>query len=960
MDSIIQKDQYRHYLLSNAITFAASYALGLLLNYLCTGGINVLDPGKGFLWAVQIFPAMMLAVLCGSPVAMCIEFILLIFCTIKGNATTYYRTTPVLIASIISFLPVRKRWYLSKKGTLRAILVQLLATSAALGITDSVNIGYVPNLLHTFQTLLICLPNAIAIPVLSYLFFNYAPDRVLSYFYSGIFYINARHGRAGTHLKKTELHNYLGRKILLLILAETSAIIISVIMFIFILFSNHSPDAAHIVEAVPEMVHKDVLMRLSLEQAMHLKQLLSLLNIAISVAIVANFYAQLTIVNPIKLLAVAVDDFTHGTIDGRKGQHFNLETINISTKDEITDLYQALITMSSTITDYIDNVQREKQLEQDLRVATEAGKAKSAFLANMSHEIRTPINAVLGLDEMILRESTNKQILMYATEIQSAGRSLLGIINDILDFSKIESGKMEILPVKYDASSSLNDLMNMISQRAAEKGISFNINVDSTMPHLLYGDEIRIKQCITNILTNSVKYTEKGSVTLDLSWRDVGNDEIMIGFRVKDTGIGMKKEDLPRLFEAFERLEESRNRRIEGTGLGMNIVHDLLALMDSKLHVESEYGKGSEFFFELKQKVLDRAPIGDFMTTYRKSLESNKAYRESFRAPNAHILVVDDTRLNLVIFKELLKQTQVQIDTVESGQEALVKAMQEDYDIIFIDHRMPGMDGVETLHALKGMATDKNKDKPCIAQTANAVNGAREMYLKEGFTDYITKPIDCNKLEAMIVKYLPPELVQVVSREDEPEQEEEEPLPVLDGIDTAAALKNCGSRSLFIKTAQLFHESIGEKSALIEQYAAEGDIKNYTVLVHALKSSARLIGATGLSNFAAEMEKKGDAGDAAEITARTPRLLELYRGYGEKLAPLCTGSGEPKKPISEKEYRQALAELKTCVEAFDYATADQVAAMLGECTLPDGEEEHFAQIRKALAEVDYGKLEKLL
>ncbi len=432
-------------------------------------------------------------------------------------------------------------------------------------------------------------------------------------------------------------------------------------------------------------------------------------------------------------------------------------------------------------------------------------------------------------------------------------------VNDILDFSKIEAGKLKIIPATYGLSSMVNDLINMISRRAKDKNLALKVKVDPSMPNLLCGDDLRIKQCILNILTNAVKYTHEGSVTLTVSWEKSGDDSILMTVHVIDTGIGIKEEDIPKLDSAFQRIEEERNRTIEGTGLGINIVKNLLSLMDSRLELHSQYGKGSDFYFTIRQEVVNWEPVGDFNAMYEKSILDMADYKESFHAPQAKILVVDDTELNLTVVKGLLKQNQIQIDTANSGQATLELVTKNKYDVIFLDHRMPGMDGIETLHAMTELATNLNKEVPCIALTANAISGAREMYLEAGFTDYLTKPVESRRLEVLLIKYLPKEKVKRSIGSDSVSYDEAARFEKLRGISVSDGLKYTGSADILEEALKEFYDDIDSKAAAIEKYAAEKDYKNYTVLVHALKSSARLIGAKELSEKALYLEKGGDS-----------------------------------------------------------------------------------------------------
>ena len=518
----------------------------------------------------------------------------------------------------------------------------------------------------------------------------------------------------------------------------------------------------------------------------------------------------------------------------------------------------------------------------------------------------------------------------------------------------------------------INDLLNMIATKAQDKGLKLEINVDKTIPSSLFGDEIRIKQCVTNILTNAVKYTEEGSVTMNVSYRQEDENNIFLRFQVVDTGIGIKEEDLNKLFSPFERIEEIRNRSIEGTGLGMSIVKKLLALMDTKLEVKSIYGEGSDFSFEVRQQVFSWEELGDFKQKYKEYLNSLKKYHEKFRAPEAEILVVDDTVMNLTVVKGLLKNTQIRIDTAESGMETLEKVKQKHYDVIFIDHRMPEMDGVETLAAMKKLEGNKNIGVPCIALTANAGSGAREEYIAAGFDDYLSKPVNGETLEDMLYKLLPKEKLQTAGSTDEtmtepsdlPVKEEkshEDFLDALEGIDLKEALNNCGSREVLTTVVKEFLISLDKKAGDIENFAENKDYRNYTVAVHALKSSARLVGAMELSKEAAYLEQCGNDENEAEIAEKTPQMLYLYRSYKDKFKAAAENEDDSDLPeISEDELLSAFSDIKELVEAYDYDTADGIMDMLKGYKIPDSYKEKYKKVAEFMALVDRDSLLSIL
>lgn len=424
-------------------------------------------------------------------------------------------------------------------------------------------------------------------------------------------------------------------------------------------------------------------------------------------------------------------------------------------------IYIAFVMVCNSIFKIVSGSLEKAKLTAELEKAKEeaerANRAKTQFLARMSHEIRTPINAVLGMNEMILEESTEEVVQNYAHDVKDSSMLLLNIVNDLLDSSKIESGKMELVEDKYEIGSLLNDLYNMSRIKAKEKQLDLQFEIDAQMPRGYIGDDKRIKQVVLNLLTNAVKYTPKGSVVMSVNCKDITDDTATLCFAVKDSGIGIKPEDIEKLTGEFQRLDLARNKNIEGTGLGLNIVRQFLKLMGSELQVQSEYEKGSVFSFELKQKIVNREPLGDF----RKRLQqgNDEKMRIVYTAPEAKILVVDDSMMNLKVFAGLMRATKVQIVEAISGERCLELLRQQKFDLVFLDHMMPGMDGVETLQAIKDEKLCDNT--PVVMLTANAIVGERDKYLAMGFDDFLSKPILPYVLDRMVVQHLPKEKVIV-------------------------------------------------------------------------------------------------------------------------------------------------------------------------------------------------------
>ena len=392
------------------------------------------------------------------------------------------------------------------------------------------------------------------------------------------------------------------------------------------------------------------------------------------------------------------------------------------------------------------------ELEDAVDNAISASRAKSDFLANMSHEIRTPINAVLGMNEIAIRECKDDSIIPYLNDIQSAGKTLLYIINDILDFSKIEAGKIDIIEADYELDALINDVKNLVEVKAVEKNLELILEVDQELPSVLNGDENRIRQIIINILNNAVKYTVEGKVEFGIKSELISNDTVTLGITVSDTGMGIKEEDIPVLFDSFSRVDEKKNKGIEGTGLGLAITKRLVDMMNGTIDVESVYGEGTRFNVKIPQKIVSKVPIGN-VGKQNNTVEDQRSANEHIDASSLEILVVDDTKLNLTVAKGLLKATNAKVDTCTSGEECLEMIVKKHYDIILLDHMMPNMDGIETIHKAKKLAENKCKDTVYIALTANAISGVKDMYLAEGFDDYISKPIDSKHLEETIKKH---------------------------------------------------------------------------------------------------------------------------------------------------------------------------------------------------------------
>ncbi len=569
-------------------------------------------------------------------------------------------------------------------------------------------------------------------------------------------------------------------------------------------------------------------------------------------------------------------------------------------------------------------------IDEQTKEANAANKAKSTFLANMSHEVRTPINAILGMDEMIIRESNDEQIVEYATNIKQAGKSLLAQVNGILDYSKLEEGKMEIFDVEYDLATMVNTLITSSSTRAKSKGLNFKVNVDENLPMTLLGDDVRLGQIIANLLTNAVKYTEAGEVGLSMVEKGRDDNAVEIEVTVKDTGRGIPEDEIENLYVTFKRIDEEHNRNIEGTGLGIPIVIELLHLMGSELEVKSTYGVGSAFSFVIKQGIVNNEPIGDYKKRIKRSYRRRNKY--TFPSmPKAEILVVDDYEMNLMVAKNLMKVYDFVPDVVQSGREAITRAEEKEYDVIFMDHMMPDLDGLQTLDILKEQGYLGSRTK-VIALTANAIAGAKEYYISKGFDDYLTKPIDAEALEDMLLKYMPKKkiLKQAIS----------------DVKHDRTLTSNDDERQALIK---IFVSTIDESAKKLDEFKEKSDIKNYTIKVHGLKSTARLIGEMSISKKAEALEKAGNAGDWDYIETHHKELIDEYLS----IRNTYEGQKSAKKPLDESDLKDALYSIIEMANVCDFTSTEMVLNTLADYEIPEELDEKLKEIRALLDKLDY-------
>lgn len=642
-----------------------------------------------------------------------------------------------------------------------------------------------------------------------------------------------------------------------------------------------------------------------------------------------------------------------------KDRHYQVEETVLKDNELIQGYMMTIVDVTKII--------EQNHLMKRLVLQTEdANRAKTNFVSNMSHEIRTPMNSIVGITEILLRSRHSPKEQEYLLNIQSSGRVLLTIINDVLDCSKMEAGKMQLFDEPYDTCSMFHDLRISMENRIGHSGLELIYDIDQDIPCKLKGDMGRIRQVIINLVNNAIKYTEKGSVRFSVHVRQKNTDKVMLYYEVADTGIGIRKEDQKILFDAFQRVEMDRNRYVEGTGLGLTISQNLVNMMGGVIEVESEYGKGSKFYFTIEQTIIDPTPVSAVNYNGQKDNVTEKEAECLFIAPEAHILLVDDNELNLVVAKELLKPLRMQIDTAENGLQAVKMVRGSQYDLVLMDHMMPVMDGIEAAKAIRALPEDKYQKLPIIALTANAMVDARKEFLNAGMNGFVAKPIDFARICNQLKLWLPKDLVRDVPKEeakkllaDDLSDREIQPEDPQMGFSFEEGVKHCGSKAALMKTIRIFYRTIDSKANKIEQCLKEGLISDYVIEIHALKSSALLIGAVPLSEAAKELEDYGKQGKTEVLEEKTPDVLTLYRDLKNILRPYAEKEEDAKKEFSDGEWITALQQIHQCIEQFDLDGVDQIMEQLEEYQVPECIRESMDQLRVYVADVSLEEIMEL-
>ena len=631
-------------------------------------------------------------------------------------------------------------------------------------------------------------------------------------------------------------------------------------------------------------------------------------------------------------------------------------------------------------------IQRQQRtqmmVEQKAREAEAAAQAKEDFLANMSHEIRTPMNAITGMVELALRNDTlPDQEKEYLYNIRAAGDDLVSIIEDILDVTKIRSGTLEIIEEEYAITSLVHDVVNVVQVMLEDKQVVLLVDVNPNIPSRLRGDDIRIKQVMMNLLRNAAKYTEKGTIHLAVDFTPVNgaDKEIDLQVSVTDTGIGIAKEQLKDLFTKFRQADSSRNRAKGGSGLGLVISKKLVELMRGTIFAKSEVGKGSEFVFTVRQQVIDVRPCIEtdpqllaFQPSFKQEDRATKRVHRrkqaerntTFTAPDAKILLVDDNKVNLKVAEGLLRPYKMKVEMADSGRQAIDMIQNQAYDLVFMDHMMPQMDGVEATEIIRALDDERCRTMPIVALSANAVRGARELFLEAGMNDFVPKPIEMRVMDRVLRKWLPKNKI-ISNRNMDEETDKEENVSVeagalswqMEGIDVSVGMKySGGDEDLYKEVLSDYMDTIEEKANVIEKAVEEGNLETYTIEVHSLKSTSKSIGAIELSELAKDLEASGKNSEWGPIIARTPAMLTMYRNLYQAILPYRTTTeqeGEQKQPVNNDELLGLLDQFLDSIDTYDSIRGEEIVAELSKFDFTDSWGDYMKAVGDAMNRFDY-------